>query len=76
MGEARTQSFYKKILKGNWHYFKDSISMIDISFRLNSEPWGYFANQHSNFKRRLAEQRLPWVDSREKYLKAILGNQQ
>ena len=74
-GRGANAEFLQKNLKRNWHYFKDSYNDRHI-FRLDSEPWGYFANQHSDFKRRLAEQKLPWVDSRETYLKSILGNQQ
>jgi hypothetical protein len=74
-GRGANAEFLRKNLKRDWHYFKDSYNDRHI-FRLDSEPWGYFANQHSDFKRRLAEQKLPWVDSRETYLKSILKNEQ
>jgi hypothetical protein len=74
-GRGANAEFLRRNLKRDWNYFKDAYNDRHI-FRLNSEPWGYFANQHSNFKRRLAEQKLPWVDSRETYLKSILKNEQ
>jgi hypothetical protein len=72
-GRGANAEFLRLNLKRDWHYFKDNFNDRHI-FKLNSEPWGYFANQHSNFKRQMAEERLPWVDSRKKYLKATLKN--
>jgi hypothetical protein len=73
-GRGANAEFLRRNLKRDWHYLKDSYNDRHI-FRLNSEPWGYFANQHSDFKRRMAEQKLPWVVSREKYLKMSLETQ-
>jgi hypothetical protein len=72
-GRGANAEFLLKNLKRDWHYLKDSYNDRHI-FRLNSEPWGYFTNQHAEFKRSLSEQRLPWVSSRKAYLKEILGN--
>jgi hypothetical protein len=72
-GRGANAEFLRKNLKRDWHYLKDSYNDRHI-FRLNSEPWGYFTNQHAGFKRSLSEQRLPWVSSRKAYLKEILGN--
>jgi len=73
-GRGANAEFLRRNLKRDWHYLKDSYNDRHI-FRLNSEPWGYFANQHSDFKRGMAEQKLPWVVSREKYLKMSLETQ-
>ena len=73
-GRGANAEFLRKNLKRDWHYFKDSYNDRHI-FKLNSEPWGYFANQHSDFKRGLAEQKLPWVDARKSYLKQTLRKQ-
>jgi hypothetical protein len=73
-GRGANAEFLRRNLKRDWHYFKDDYNDRHI-FRLDSEPWGYFANQHSDFKRRMAEKKLPWVVSREKYLKMSLETQ-
>jgi hypothetical protein len=73
-GRGANAEFLRRNLKRDWHYLKDAYNDRHI-FRLNSEPWGYFANQHSDFKRHMAEQKLPWVVSREKYLKMSLETQ-
>jgi hypothetical protein len=73
-GRGANAEFLRRNLKRDWHYLKDSYNDRHI-FRLNSEPWGYFANQHSDFKRQMADKKLPWVISREKYLKMSLETQ-
>jgi hypothetical protein len=73
-GRGANAEFLRRNLKRDWHYLKDSYNDRHI-FRLNSEPWGYFANQHSDFKRQMADKKLPWVVSREKYLKMSLETQ-
>jgi len=73
-GRGANAEFLRRNLKRDWHYLKDAYNDRHI-FRLHSEPWGYFANQHSDFKRGMAEQKLPWVVSREKYLKMSLETQ-
>jgi hypothetical protein len=72
-GRGANAEFLKLNFKRDWHYFKDTFNDRHI-FRLNSEPWGYFANQHSAFKRQLSEEKLPWVDSRKRYLQKSLKN--
>lgn len=73
-GRGANAEFLRKNLKRDWHYLKDSYNDRHI-FRLNSEPWGYFVNQHTDFKRRIVEQKLPWMDSRKSYLESILKNE-
>ena len=73
-GRGANAEFLRTNLKRDWHYLKDDYNDRHI-FRLNSEPWGYFANQHSDFKRQMADKKLPWVVSREKYLKMSLETQ-
>jgi hypothetical protein len=71
-GRGANAEFLRINFKRDWHYFKDNFSDRHI-FKLSSEPWGYFANQHSIFKTRLAERKLPWVASRKDYLSKSLG---
>jgi hypothetical protein len=71
-GRGANAEFLRINLKRDWHYLKDNFSDRHI-FKLSSEPWGYFANQHSIFKTRLAERKLPWVASRKDYLSKSLG---
>jgi hypothetical protein len=73
-GRGANAEFLRLHLKREWQYMKDSYNDIHI-FKLYSEPWGYFAHQHSNFKREKSEQNLPWLDSRNSYLKEILTNE-
>jgi hypothetical protein len=73
-GRGANAEFLRLHLKREWQYMKDSYNDRHI-FKLYSEPWGYFAHQHSNFKREKSEQNLPWLDSRNSYLKEILTNE-
>lgn len=70
-GRGANAEFLKLNLKRDWEYLKDDANDRHI-FKLNAKPWGYFSNQHSDFKRRIAEKNLPWVDSRKSYLKKTL----
>jgi hypothetical protein len=73
-GRGANAEFLRLNLKRDWHYSKDSYNDRHI-FRLNSEPWGYFAHHHSAFKREKTEQKLPWLDSRNAYLKQVLRDE-
>jgi hypothetical protein len=69
-GRGANAEFLRHNLKRKWQYLKDNIGDRHI-FRLESEPWGHFSNQHISFKREFYKQNIPWLKNREMYLRAM-----